>query len=239
MKNKDRVVIKDYFLSVLCSGAIAALIVMVFIPILLYTIGRQIGEGIPVFSVFFSGTLESIAVVEVITHIVLGALVLQYMRLYMFMGLTRDRAFLRMMLVEGMTLILTFLCLAVIGTISGLIAGTLEFSSMLLTCLYITLACTLMFGVGCVSSALSTTCRPPLSVAVVVLFLIFMSWLYEKASNMVSTSFVLDDGLHVIFSPTSYNTEAIMAFVFGVIMTAIAYVIYKLPISQMKSTSIN
>ena len=66
-----------------------------------------------------------------------------------------------------------------------------------------------------------------------------MSWLYEKASNMVSTNFVLDDGLHVIFSPTSYNTEAIMAFVFGVIMTAIAYVIYKLPISQMKSTSIN
>ena len=57
MKSKDRVVIKDYFLSVLCSGAIAALIVMVFIPILLYTIGRQIGEGIPVFSVFFSGTL--------------------------------------------------------------------------------------------------------------------------------------------------------------------------------------
>ena len=109
MKSKDRVVIKDYFLSVLCSGAIAALIVMVFIPILLYTIGRQIGEGIPVFSVFFSGTLESIAVVEVITHIVLGALVLQYMRLYMFMGLTRDRAFLRMMLVEGLTLILTFL----------------------------------------------------------------------------------------------------------------------------------
>ena len=56
---------------------------------------------------------------------------------------------------------------------------------------------------------------------------------------MVSTNFVLDDGLHVIFSPTSYNTEAIMAFVFGVIMSAIAYVVYKLPISQMKGTSIN
>ena len=85
MKSKDRVVIKDYFLSVLCSGAIAALIVMVFIPILLYTIGRQIGEGIPVFSVFFSGTLESIAVVEVITHIVLGALVLQYMQCHLLL----------------------------------------------------------------------------------------------------------------------------------------------------------
>ena len=99
MKSKDRVVIKDYFISVLCSGLVTALIVMVFVPILLYTLGRQLGEGIPVFSVFFSGTVESIAVVEVITHIVLGALVIQYMRLYMFMGLTRDRAFLKMMMV--------------------------------------------------------------------------------------------------------------------------------------------
>ena len=239
MKSKDRVVIKDYFLTVLCSGAVAALIVMVFIPILLYTIGRQIGEGIPVFSVFFSGTLESIAVVEVITHIVLGALVLQYMRLYMFMGLTRDRAFLKMMLVEGMTLILTFLFLLVIGTVSGLIAGNLEFSSMALTCLYITLACTFMFGTGCVSSALSTTCRPPLSVAVVVIFLVFMSWLFEKASNLLSETFILDEGIQVIFNTTSFNTETMLAFVFGVIMTAVAYVIYKLPISQMKSTSIS
>ena len=155
------------------------------------------------------------------------------------MGLTRDRAFLKMMMVEGLTLLLTFVFLLAAGVISGLISKTLVFSDLLLTCLYITFTCAFMFGVGCVSSALSTTCRPPLSVAVVVLFLIFMSWLYEKASNMVSTNFVLDDGLHVIFSPTSYNTEAIMAFVFGVIMTAIAYVIYKLPISQMKSTSIN
>ena len=239
MKSKDRVVIKDYFLTVLCSGAVAALIVMVFIPILLYTIGRQIGEGIPVFSVFFSGTLESIAVVEVITHIVLGALVLQYMRLYMFMGLTRDRAFLKMMLVEGMTLILTFLFLLVIGTVSGLIAGNLEFSSMALTCLYITPACTFMFGPGCVSSALSTTCRPPLSVAVVVIFLVFMSWLFEKASDLLSETFILDEGIQVIFNTTSFNTETMLAFVFGVIMTAVAYVIYKLPISQMKSTSIS
>lgn len=239
MKSKDRVVIKDYFISVLCSGLVTALIVMVFVPILLYTLGRQLGEGIPVFSVFFSGTVESIAVVEVITHIVLGALVIQYMRLYMFMGLTRDRAFLKMMMVEGLTLLLTFVFLLAAGVISGLISKTLVFSDLLLTCLYITFTCAFMFGVGCVSSALSTTCRPPLSVGVIIAFLIFMSWLFEKVTYLFSDSFALDAGIQLLFTPSRINGDAIIAFVFGFIFVAISYGVYKLPISQMKSTSIN
>ena len=90
---KDRVVIKDFVSSVLCAGGVAALIVMVFIPIVMFVLGKSISINLPVFSVY-AGAFESVSVAEAITHIVLGAMVIQYMRLYMFMGLTRERAFL-------------------------------------------------------------------------------------------------------------------------------------------------
>lgn len=237
---KDRVVIKDYTLSVLSAGLIGALIVMVFIPIMMYTIGRQIGmEDLPIVSVFFSGTLESISVIEIITHIVLGALVLQYMRLYMFMGLTRDRAFLRLMMVEGITLIVTFLFLMIIGIISSLIAGSLVFSSLFKTCFYITLTCVLAFGIGCVSSALSTTCRPPLSVGVVIAFLFAMSWLFSKAASLAQETIQISNGIQIVLKSNETSSEAIIACIFGLVMSLIAYLVYKLPISQMKSTAIN
>lgn len=236
---KDRVVIKDYFLSVLCSGGIGALITMVFIPVLMFTLGKQVGSDFMSLNIFFSGTLESIGIIEVITHIVLGALVLQYIRLYMFMGLNRDRSFLKMMEIEGLTLIVTFLFLIVIGVISGLTSGTLVFTHMLKTCLNIILSCVLAFGVGCVSSALSTTCRPPLSVGVVIAFLIFMSWVYSKVTNLVQDTIEVADGIQIVLRNGQSNNEAILACIFGLIMSAIAYAVYKLPISQMKSTSIN
>lgn len=235
---KDRVVIKDFVSSVLCAGGVAALIVMVFIPIVMFVLGKSISINLPVFSVY-AGAFESVSVAEAITHIVLGAMVIQYMRLYMFMGLTRERAFLRTMMVEGITLIASFIFLAFIGIISGLFTGTLSISSIFLSSLYITFSCALMFGVGCVSSALSTTCRPPLSVAVVIIFLSFMLWLYARATNMVRETLRLGDEIKIIFRPEIFDGEAVMALIFGVAMVAISFIIYKLPISQMKSTSIS
>ena len=238
MKNKDRVVIKDYFLSVLCSSGVGVLILMVFIPILLYTLGHQLGNEVTLFSISFSGTLESFVVIEAITHIVLGALVLQYMRLYMFMGLTRERAFLKMVMVEALTLLLTFIVFLIVGSISDLVSHDFALSILLSKCLSYTFACVLMFGIGCVSSAISTTCRPPLSVGVIALFLIFMSWLFEKVTYMIDKT-SMEEMVSLSFHYSYINTDVIMAFVFGIVMTAMAFGVYKLPISQMKSTSIS
>ena len=70
-------------------------------------------------------------------------------------------------------------------------------------------------------------------------FLSFMLWLYARATNMVTEALRLGDEIKIILRPEIFDGEAVMALVFGVAMVAISFIIYKLPISQMKSTSIS
>ena len=56
---------------------------------------------------------------------------------------------------------------------------------------------------------------------------------------MVTEALRLGDEIKIILRPEIFDGEAFMALVFGVAMVAISFIIYKLPISQMKSTSIS
>lgn len=239
MKIKDRVVMKDYFLSVLCSGGVGILIFMVFLPILFLVLGKQLGEEFPTFFFFASGALESIGGIECITHIVLGALVLQYMRLYMFMGLTREKAYLKIMMVEGLTLIVTFLFLLIVGVIGTTISRSFDFSYVLNTSLTITVVSLAAFGVGCLSSSLSTTCRPPLSVGVIIAVLAAISWLYGKVTHIISETIKDADILRITLKAGETINDMAMTAIFGVLMVICAFFVYKLHFSNMKSTAIN
>ncbi|MGN1163179.1 MAG: hypothetical protein ACI4S4_00085 [Candidatus Ornithospirochaeta sp.] len=237
---KDRVVLKDFILSVLSAGGVGILIMMVFIPLILTILSRSVGgEEFPSFLYYMSGTVESIGAIIAITHIVLGSLVLQYMRFYMFMGLTRDRAFWRVMAVEGITLVVSFLFLFVVGTIVSLVSVDVSFKSILPLYLNLTCAFVLMFGVGCISSSISTTCRPPLSVGLVIVVLSFFIWVLERLSFLAEKVVADSDGIRIIIQSVFEGQESLVSLGIGVVMCLCAYFIYKTKISQMKSTSLS
>lgn len=239
---KYKLALRDYTLSIFNAGMIGFIIMMVIIPLCVHFIVRRFGADTS-FSVYtnlsiMGHTLDIVSSILVITHIVLGALVLQYMRLYMFMGLNRDRAFGKMVIVEILSLVFSFIFLIICGTISRLVSGNFNFTILLRdTFLSITL-CSFCFGIGCMSSALSTTCRPPLSIGVIAVSIIAISWLQDKLTS--NYELVIEEMDNFVFSYSSAPIEeALVTLAFSVLTMVIAYIVYKLPISQMKSTSLS
>ena len=236
---KDRVVLKDYIFSVLSAGGVGIAVMLVFIPIILAIISRTTGEELPLFLFSMAGTVESVGCVIAITHIVLGALVLQYMRLYMFTGFTRSRAFFRVMAVEGITIAVSFVFLFALGSFISLISPDVDFSYAAVTCVKMSAAFVMLFGIGCISSALSTLCRPPLSVALVTVVLFAFLWAAERLSAMSKKVLSDVEGIHIIIESLFEGQEALISLGAGIVMCICAYFIYRLKISQIKSTSIS
>lgn len=236
---KDRVVLKDYVLSVLSAGATGLAIFMVFIPLILWILGKSTGTEFPAFMYFMSGTLESVGAVIAITHIVLGALVIQYMRFYMFMGVARGRAFWRIMAVEAVTVAVSVLFLFIVGTVVSLISPNLAFKSVLSTCLMMAGTFVLTFGTGCISSSLSTTCRPPLSVGLIIAVLAFFIWLIGRISSLAQAVVEDSNEIKIIITSVLEGQEVLISLGIGIVMCLISFFVYKLKISQIKSTSIS
>ena len=214
MMKRDRVVLKDYLLSILSATGAGLLLSYVVLPLLVMILGGYSGEELLTLHFFMQGAATSIGAFPVITHIVLGALVVQYMRFYMLMGLNRDRAFFSVMKVEAVALLETFVILFIIGAVSS-IFYPVSIGNVAFTALSFVASSVFAFGIGSISSALSTTARPPLSVVTV--------------GNNIS----------VTFSSLMEGQEIAVFLTLGLVMCALSYLVYKLPISQMKSTSIS
>ena len=149
------------------------------------------------------------------------------MRFYMLMGLNRDRAFFSVMKVEAVALLETFVILFVIGAVSS-IFYPVSIGNVAFTALSFVASSVFAFGIGSISSALSTTALPPLSVVIIAAVIIAFLWIGER---LVTFS--------VTFSSLMEGQEIAVFLTLGLVMCALSYLVYKLPISQMKSTSIS
>lgn len=238
MKIKDRVVMKDFFISVAMTWLIALVIVVGFLPLLMNIIAANVHEEFPRYMEFLSGATEAVFTILMVIHIVLGALVLQYLRLYVFMGVTRERAFLRIMVIEGLSLLLTFILLALTGSVTGAITGSVGLLEALSKAFQMSLSLTFAFAIGCISSALATTCRPPVSVGVIVAVLFGILWLYGKITSVVEDTTILEN-IDLTVNGISFGSAPYVSLAFGVVMAALSLLIYKLPLSQLKSTAVN
>ena len=238
MMKRDRVVLKDYLLSILSATGAGLFLSYVVLPLLVMILGGYSGEDLLTLHFFMQGAATSIGAFPVITHIVLGALVVQYMRFYMLMGLSRDRAFFSVMKVEAVALLETFVILFVIGAVSS-IFYPVSIGNVAFTALSFVASSVFAFGIGSISSALSTTARPPLSVVIIAAVIIAFLWIGERLVTFTESVVTVGNNISVTFSSLMEGQEIAVFLTLGLVMCALSYLEYKLPISQMKSTSIS
>lgn len=239
MKIKDRIILKSMFTPIIVSSLVALSISYIIIPLIFSLVTDSF--TISAFPSFTAPVL--LTSVLFVVYICIGALSIQDIRAYLLFGYTRRKAFLRAILTSAVAILFGLIIVLVIVLINSEYLVFFKDSSLLYLVLWYLSYFLFSYAIGLLCSSLSTTCKPPLSVlvcaVVLSIFLSLQDWLSEMGDT---TDYILGSN-NVVFTFSSGEItgpfEIAMTALISLLMVAVAYIVYSLKISNIKSTSLN